>query len=50
MIYALIVWGAVAHSHFDWHKLADFESAKLCHEAAKELQIEHRYRCIRTKS
>jgi hypothetical protein len=47
MIYILIIWTAVAYgSKYDWRPLAEFSSATKCEEAAKQLNLEKRYRCV----
>jgi hypothetical protein len=47
MTYILIFWTAVASTaKYDWRPLAEFSSATKCEEAAKQLNLEQRYRCV----
>jgi hypothetical protein len=53
MTYILIFWTAVAsnarydsNTKYDWRPLAEFSSATKCEEAAKQLNLEQRYRCV----
>ena len=52
---ALIIWtvvgvGGVGHSQaYDWRPLAQFETVALCEEAVRSLNIQDRYRCLKTK-
>ena len=47
MIYILIIWTAVSYGRDnDWRPLAEFSSATKCEEAARQLNLEQRYRCV----
>jgi hypothetical protein len=47
MTYILIFWTAVASTaKYDWRPLAEFSSATKCEEAARQLNLEQRYRCV----
>jgi hypothetical protein len=55
--YMLFIWTTVAASgdRFvnnttqDWRPATEFATLALCQEAARELAIQNRYRCVKTK-
>ena len=51
--YMLFIWTVVAgggnFSARDWRPTTEFATKALCEEAARELNIEKRYRCVKTK-
>ena len=55
--YMLFIWTVVAASGdrfvnnttSDWRPTTEFATLALCEEAARELNIQKRYRCVRTK-
>ena len=53
MTYILVLWTVVAsNNHYnstDWRPVAEFQSQALCEEAATNLNVKDRSRCIRTK-
>lgn len=57
MTYILFIWTTVAASGdrfannttSDWRPTTEFATKALCQEAARELNIQTRYRCVRTK-
>ena len=53
MIYMLFIWTVVAgggsYSARDWRPTTEFATLALCQEAAQQLNIQDRYRCVRTK-
>jgi len=50
MTYALMIWTFVAcQAHVcvsDWRQLGVFDSEGLCKTAAKEMNLQDRYRCV----
>jgi hypothetical protein len=54
---ALIIWtvvGVGGDRHYqakayDWRPLAQFETVALCEEAVRSMNIQDRYRCLKTK-
>ena len=57
MTYVLFIWTVVAASGdrfannttIDWRPTTEFATQALCQDAARELNILTRYRCVRTK-
>lgn len=57
MSYALLLWTVVAmagdrHGQTekrDWRVIAEFNTIELCKDAARELNVIERYRCVRSK-
>ena len=53
MIYVLFIWTVVAgggsFSASDWRPTTEFATQALCEDAARELNIQKRYRCVKTK-
>lgn len=50
MSYTLILWTVVAAGHniySDWRPVADFYQLSTCEEAAKQLNVAGRYRCLK---
>jgi hypothetical protein len=53
----LFIWTAVAgwgdrfehQVNRDWRSLAQFETIALCEDAARSMNIQDRYRCLKTK-
>ena len=50
---ALIIWTVVATNNSyalrDWRPLAQFETVALCEEAVRSMNLQDRYRCLKTK-
>lgn len=60
MIYTLFLWTAVVYKSnnvvvHDWRPMGEFHETTsqnglaLCERAARELNVEQRYRCVRSK-
>ena len=53
MTYILFIWTVVAGGNSvvarDWRPLAEFSTNAMCEDAARQLTIQERYRCVRTK-
>lgn len=53
--YILVIWTVVAMKHgyadqYDWRPIGEFQSLNLCHDAARELNLNVKnFRCVRSK-
>jgi len=51
----LFIWTVVAmggnrhYQAYDWRPLAQFETVALCEEAVRSMNLQDRYRCLKTK-
>lgn len=49
----LFIWTVVAMGHGstarDWRPLAQFETVALCEDAVRSMNLQDRYRCLKTK-
>jgi len=51
-IWTVVAMGGDRHyqaTSLDWRPLAQFETAALCEEAARSMNIQDRHRCLKTK-
>ena len=51
-IWTVVAMGGDRHYQakaYDWRFLAQFETVALCEEAVRSMNLQNRYRCLKTK-